>query len=98
MRAKIVKSFARIHKANLCNFGILPLIFKNPDDYAEIGQGDEITFNEVQERLADGATEIPVQIGNREIMTLIDVSERQRQHLLSGGTLNSVRQQLDISD
>jgi aconitate hydratase len=98
VRAKIVKSFARIHKANLCNFGILPLTFKNQDDYAEIGQGDEITFNEVQERLADGATEIPVQIGNREIMTLIDVSERQRQHLLAGGTLNSVRQQLDISD
>jgi aconitate hydratase len=98
VRAKIVKSFARIHKANLCNFGILPLTFKNQGDYAEIGQGDEITFNEVQERLADGATEIPVQIGNREIMTLIDVSERQRQHLLAGGTLNSVRQQLDISD
>lgn len=97
VRAKIVKSFARIHKANLCNFGILPLTFKNPDDYAGISQGDEISFNEVQERLAKGATEIPVQIGNREIMTLIDVSERQRQHLLAGGTLNAVRRQLDKS-
>ncbi|MBE9533644.1 MAG: aconitate hydratase, partial [Proteobacteria bacterium] len=95
VRAKIVKSFARIHKANLCNFGILPLTFKNPDDYAGISQGDEITFNGIQKRLADGATEIPVQIGNRKIMTLIDVSERQRQHLLAGGTLNSVRQQFD---
>jgi chromosomal replication initiator protein len=45
-----------------------------------------------------GATEIPVQIGNHEIMTLIDVSERQRQHLLAGGTLNSVRRQLDKPD
>ena len=95
VRAKIVKSFARIHKANLCNFGILPLTFKNPDDYTGINQGDEITFNGVHERLAAGATEIPVQIGDREIMTLIDVSERQRQHLLAGGTLNSVRRQLD---
>jgi aconitate hydratase len=97
VRAKIVKSFARIHKANLCNFGILPLTFKNPDDYAKIGQGDEITFNGVRELLANGATEIPVQIGTREIVTLIEVSERQRQHLLAGGTLNSVRRQLDKS-
>ncbi len=97
VRAKIVKSFARIHKANLCNFGVLPLTFKNPDDYAKIGQGDEITFNGVRELLANGATEIPVQIGTHEIVTLIEVSERQRQHLLAGGTLNSVRQQLDKS-
>ena len=60
--------------------------------------GDDLVFNEIQKRLASGATEIPVQIGNREIMTLIDVSERQRQHLLDGGTLNSVRRQLDKPD
>ncbi len=33
VRAKLVKSFARIHKANLCNFGILPLTFQDPADY-----------------------------------------------------------------
>lgn len=97
VRAKIVKSFARIHKANLCNFGILPLTFNNPEDYAKIKQGDEIVFREVFKRLAEGATEIPVQIGTREIITRIDVSKRQRQHLLDGGTLNTVRQQLDES-
>ena len=98
VRAKIVKSFARIHKANLCNFGVLPLTFKNPDDYAEIRQGNEIIFNDIQKRLADGDTEIPVQIGDREIITVIDVSERQREHLLAGGTLNFVRRQLDKKD
>ena len=40
IRAKIVKSFARIHKANLVNFGILPLVFKNPADYDLFSQGD----------------------------------------------------------
>ena len=40
IRAKIVKSFARIHKANLVNFGILPLIFKDPADYDLFSQGD----------------------------------------------------------
>ena len=95
VRAKIAKSFARIHKANLCNFGILPLTFKNPDDYAGIEQGDEVVIEGVKEKLAAGANELLVKIGEREIMTQIDISARQRQQLLAGGTLNLVRRQLD---
>lgn len=95
VRAKIAKSFARIHKANLCNFGILPLTFKNPEDYAGIKQGDEVVIDGVKETLAAGANELLVKIGEREIMTEIDISERQRQQLLAGGTLNLVRRQLD---
>ena len=97
VRAKIVKSFARIHKANLCNFGILPLTFKNPEDYKKCNQGGEVIFDEIRKRLAEGATEIPVRIGKREIITLLDVSARQRQHLLTGGILNFERHQLDLS-
>ncbi len=44
VRAKIAKSFARIHKANLVNFGVLPLVFKNPDDYGFLNQGDKVEF------------------------------------------------------
>lgn len=95
VRVKIAKSFARIHKANLCNFGILPLTFKNPEDYAAIKQGDKVVIKDVKKRLAAGDTEIPVEIEGREILTEIDISDRQRQHLLAGGTLNFVRQQLD---
>jgi aconitate hydratase len=94
VRAKIVKSFARIHKANLCNFGILPLIFKDPDDFELIEQGDKVVFTDIRKHLEDGATKIPVRIGDREITTVLEVSDRQRQHLLAGGTLNSVRQEL----
>lgn len=94
VRAKIVKSFARIHKANLCNFGILPLIFKDPADYQMFAQGDQVIFKNIRELLSSGAGEIPVQIGAREIITLLEVSERQRQHLLAGGILNFVKQQL----
>ena len=42
VRAKIAKSFARIHKANLVNFGVLPLTFADPDDYERIEQGRKI--------------------------------------------------------
>ncbi|WP_462268966.1 aconitate hydratase [Desulfobacter sp.] len=45
IRAVIVKSFARIHVANLVNFGIVPMTFKNPDDYDKIKQGDTVSFD-----------------------------------------------------
>jgi aconitate hydratase len=94
VRAKLAKSFARIHKANLCNFGILPLVFKNPADYDTIGLGDQVALPEIRRRLAAGDTEIPVGINGRQIITLLQVSDRERQHLLAGGTLNFVRQSL----
>ncbi|MCM2265398.1 MAG: aconitate hydratase [Desulfuromonadales bacterium] len=94
VRAKLAKSFARIHKANLCNFGILPLTFKNPQDYDAINPGDRVVLPEIRQRLASGDTEIPLEIGGRRIMTSLQVSARERQHLLAGGTLNFVRQTL----
>jgi len=94
VRVKIAKSFARIHKANLCNFGILPLTFKNPPDYDAVQMGDRLIFNDLRRRLENGDTEIPVRIGDRDILTLLEVSDRQRQHLLAGGTLGYIKQQL----
>lgn len=94
VRAKIVKSFARIHKANLCNFGILPLVFKNPADYDLCGQGKKLLFPEVKKHLRSGATEIPVEVDGQTIITVLDVSDRQRDHLIAGGTLNFVKQEL----
>ena len=94
VRAKIVKSFARIHKANLCNFGILPLTFLHPDDYLLLPQGTDITFPDLYQRIKSGATEIPLEAGGKTIMTQLDVSPRQRQHLLAGGTLNQVKKEL----
>ncbi|QVW34284.1 aconitate hydratase [Geobacter sulfurreducens] len=91
IRAKIVKSFARIHKANLVNFGILPLTFKNPADYDLLKQGDRLELPDVRRLVASGAVEIPVRVGGKEIVTLLDVSDRQRQELLAGGTLNYVK-------
>src|SRR6185369_13157767 len=91
IRAKIVKSFARIHKANLVNFGILPLVFKNPADIDLFKQGDQISFPGVRQLVENGASEIPVLVNGREVATLLDVSDRQRQELLAGGTLNFVK-------
>jgi aconitate hydratase len=94
VRAKIVKSFARIHKSNLCNFGILPLTFKDPQDYDRIAKGAKVVFPEVRKRIENGGREIPVEVDGKTIMTVLDVSERQRKHLLAGGTLNFVKKEL----
>ena len=93
--AKIVKSFARIHKANLCNFGILPLTFRNPEDYQLAHKGSKVVLPDIRERIRRGEREIPAEVDGVTIMTILDVSDRQRKHLLAGGTLNFVRTELE---
>jgi len=94
VRAKIAKSFARIHEANLCNFGILPLTFKDPQDYEHLEKGSKVLIPEVRNRVARGDREIPIEVDGRRMISLLDVSDRQRQDLLAGGTLNFVKKQL----
>jgi aconitate hydratase len=89
--AKLVKSFARIHKANLVNFGILPLVFADPADYGSVGQGDGLRIPDLRRQVEAGATEIPVFSGNRKFLTLLQISPRQRRMILVGGVLNLAR-------
>jgi aconitate hydratase len=94
VRAKIVKSFARIHKSNLCNFGILPLTFRDLSAYDDLSKDARIAFPDIRKRIERGDTEIPVDVDGRTVMTVLDVSDRQRKHLLAGGALNFVKQEL----
>jgi len=95
VRAKIAKSFARIHKANLCNFGIIPLTFKDSKDYEKLDTGASIIFEDIRKHIEAGEKEIPVKVDGTTIMTLLDVSDRQRKFLLAGGALNFVRAELN---
>jgi len=92
--AKIVKSFARIHKDNLCNWGILPLILKDPGEYGRFEQGSKVVLPDVRRRLERGDKEVHVEVDGASVITILDVSDRQRQHLLAGGTLNFVKKEL----
>ena len=94
VRAKIVKSFARIHKSNLCNFGILPLIFKHQEDYERLAKGTKLVFVDIRKRVERGDREILVEIDGTPITTVLDVSDRQRKYLLAGGALNYAKEQL----
>ena len=91
VRAKVVKSYARIHKANLCNFGILPFTFKEAADYEGIEEGALLVFPDLRRHIEEGDTELPALVNGREIPLLLEVSPRQRKMLLAGGEVNVVR-------
>ncbi len=93
VRAKLAKSFARIHKANLINFGILPVVFADPADYDLLEPGDALVFKNVREALASGAEELDIEVqGKKTIKGKIDLTERDREIILAGSLLNLARQ------
>ena len=93
IKAVVAKSFARIHVANLINFGILPLTLKNPEDYDKIREGDALHIDGYRAAIA-GAHEIKLinKTKNEEYILDINLTERQREILLCGGLLNYTRQ------
>ncbi len=88
VKAVITRSFARIHKANLVNFGILPLEFADQAGYDAVQQGDALKLMGVRELIKGGATSIPVQVGSNSFVCTLDISNRQREIILAGGLLN----------
>lgn len=93
VRVVLVKSFARIHRQNLANFGILPLVFANPDDYASIDAGDELQFKELAKTLQSGGDITVINVTkNRSIKTRHGLSQRQIDMVLKGSLMNVVRE------
>ncbi|MBW1991326.1 MAG: aconitate hydratase, partial [Deltaproteobacteria bacterium] len=96
VRLKLAKSFARIHLANLINFGILPLTFENPEDYYHLHEEQVVELPQVRQRLLRGEALLPLRIlgpsgGEREIRVRVDLTERQRRLIALGGALNLAR-------
>ena len=91
VQAVVALSIERIHQANLCNFGILPLIFKNSGDYEKIEQGDEILLKSVHESIRSGNFTLIDRTKNIEIPLVLFASEEQKEMLLLGGRLNMVK-------
>ena len=89
VKAVIAKSFERIHAANLINFGIAPLTFKNPADYDAVKAGDKLTCGDWRAAFAEGK---PVLLKNERTGAAIEcvcaLSGRQKAILTAGGLLN----------
>lgn len=91
VRGVIVKSFARIHKANLINNGIVPLEFKNEADYNEVDPLDELVIDNIKEALTKGSVKVKNISKNSEFEVLIDLTEKEIQVIKAGGRLNYLK-------
>ena len=93
IKAVVVKSFARIHRANLINAGILPLTFVNEADYDSISQGDELSLPNVRQLITEGREKIILvnKTTGKEIPVLCELSGRTRDIILAGGLLDYTR-------
>ena len=96
IKAVLVKSFARIHRANLINAGILPLTFVNEADYDKIDQGDDIAIKNVRTDVLADKTELTVVNKTKgcEIPVLCELTGRTKEIMLAGGLLDYTRENL----
>ena len=96
IQAVLVKSFARIHRANLINSGILPLTFVNEADYDKIDQGDELELAEVRKAIEAGKSELTLRNKTKgiDIPVLCELSGRTKDIVLAGGLLDYTREAL----
>jgi aconitate hydratase len=92
VKAVLALSFARIHRANLINFGIVPLVFKDDADYETLAAGDDLEISGLADQLArSGEVVIRNLTKDSEFSMAHDVTPRQLEILKAGGLLNLVR-------
>jgi len=93
IRAILAKSFARIHRQNLINFGILPLILADSADYDRLGQLDEIEIPDIADALRRGRPSVALRCASSGVTIELrhDLSNRELEVLLAGGRLNYIK-------
>lgn len=93
VRAVIAKSIERIHRANLINFGIVPFVFVNPEDYDRVAQGDALVIEGLRAAIeGDGRATVKDLTNNNAFDVMTELSDRQKNLLLAGGLLAAVAQ------
>jgi aconitate hydratase len=92
IKAILTKSYARIHRSNLINFGVLPLTFKDPDEFSKIQQGDHLRISHLRSTLErDDLLRIENVTQKRMFEVSPGLNSREREILLAGGLLNFIR-------
>ncbi len=93
LQAVIAKSFARIHRSNLLNFGVLPLLFKSEDDYENIAQGDRLLIKDVKATIKGSQTyKIENLTQGKTFEAVSNLNEREKELILNGGLLPFTKQ------
>lgn len=92
LRVVIAKSFARIHRKNLINFGVLPLVFQDSSSYDAIEEDDELRIDRIVECIRDDLPFTVENLTQREsFLATLNLSEQEKEILLAGGLINLVR-------
>ena len=95
VKAVMALSIERIHQANLCNFGILPLTFIDEKDYEKLNKDDELVIEDAVTQVKSGWNVVVKNItGGYDFEMKLDVSDLQRQMLICGGRLNQIKETL----
>lgn len=94
IKAIIAKDFARLHLANLVNWGVVPLTFKNDEDYQSINQGDKLTVN-LSEMTSDGDISVTNDTQGKEFYVTTPLSVEDIETVKWGGRLNQMRNRSD---
>jgi aconitate hydratase len=90
IKAVITKSFARIHRDNLINFGIIPFIFNDANDYKKLQNGDILEIKDIKNAITENIKPIKVRNSTQgyDFDLSYDLSDRERRIILAGGKLN----------
>jgi len=91
IKAVLAKSFARIHQANLVNNGIIPLIFKNPEDYDNVKEMDELLIENTFFQVKRGIVKIKNLTKGKEYKMFLNITASQKEIIVQGGLLNLVK-------
>jgi aconitate hydratase len=86
LRAVLAKGFARIHRQNLINYGVLPLVFVHPEDYDRLSVGDVLRGRDLRRTIKNGH-EMTLEC-NGAIAVKHDLTEKQAETILAGGLIN----------
>ena len=98
LRVVLARSFARIHRQNLANFGILPLTFRDAEAYERIRQHDELHLENLRSAIMSGArVTVHNQTGNWSFEAEHDLTEREIEMVLLGSQINIVRRQAETA-
>ena len=97
VRVVLVKEFARIHRANLPNFGVVPLLFKEAADYQKLSQGDQLSFPKIRQELKEGF-DVTVENLTQKYTFKVkhDLSKRELEHVLEGGCIGHFKKKRAI--
>jgi aconitate hydratase len=93
IKAIVAKSYARIHRSNLINVGILPLVFKDPSEFEKIQPGDQLRISHLRSNLrVDGFLKVENITQQRTFELYHGLNQREIEILLAGGLLNYMRE------